>query len=92
MFLQYNSSKLNNHLIHPNWHLTSDYMPLLVTIPIAEENVNLCKRTITKNSKEEESFIKEVIALFKNLDMSNILDILKLEQIVNDFANIIDNA
>jgi len=67
-------------------------MPLFVTIPITEENIDLYKRTITKNSEEEESFIKEVIASFKNLDMSNVSDILNLEQIINDFANIINNA
>ena len=79
MFLQCGSTKLNNHLIYPNWHLTSDHMPLSVTIPIAEENINLHKRTITKNSEEEELFIKEVIASFKNLDTFNISDIPKLE-------------
>ena len=91
MFLQCGFSELNNHLIHSNWHLTSDYVPLSVTIPIIEKNINLCKRTITKNSKEKELFIKEVIISFKNMDTSNISDIPKLEQIVNDFANIVDN-
>jgi len=64
----------------------------LIIIPIAEENIDLCKRTITKNSDEEELFIKEVIASFTKLDTSNISDISKFERVVNDFANIIDNA
>jgi len=64
----------------------------LIIIPIAEENIDLCKRTITKNSDEEELFIKEVIVSFTKLDTSNISDISKLERVVNDFANIIDNA
>ena len=67
-------------------------MPLSVTIPIAKENINLCKRTIKKNSKEKEFFIKEVITSLKNLDTSNILDIPNLERVVNDFANIVDNV
>jgi len=66
-------------------------VPLSITIPITEENIDLHKRTIKKNSKEEELFIKEVIILLKNLDTSNILDIPNLERVVNDFANIIDN-
>jgi len=37
-------------------------VPLSITIPIAEENIDLHKRTITKNSDEKELFIKEVIA------------------------------
>ena len=41
MFLQYGSTKLNNHSIHPNWCLTSDHVPLLITIPIAEINIDL---------------------------------------------------
>jgi len=67
-------------------------MPLSVTIPIAEENINLHKKLSKKNNKEEESFIKEVIASLKNSDMSNILNIPNLERVVNDFANIVYNA
>jgi len=67
-------------------------VPLFVTIPITEENTDFHKRTIKKNSEEKELFIKEVIASLKNLDISNILDILNLERVVNDFANIVDNA
>ena len=92
MFLQYSSTELDNHLIHPDWHLTSDYAPLLVTISITEENINSQKRTIIKDSEEKESFVKEVIAFFKNINTSNLLDIPHLKKIVNDFANIIDNA
>jgi len=65
---------------------------ILTTIPIAEENTDLRKRTIKKNSEEEKPFIKEVIPSLKNLDMSNVLDIPNLERVVNNFANIIDNA
>ena len=92
MFLWCSSSELNNHSIYPDWHLTSDHVPLLIIISIAKENIDLHKWTITKNSNEKELFIKEVIVLFIKLDMSNILDIPKLEGVVNDFANIVDNA
>ena len=92
MFLQYSSTELDNHLIHPDWHLTSDHAPLSVTISITEENINSQKRTIIKDSEEKESFVEEVIASFKNINISNLLDILHLEKIINDFANIVDNA
>jgi len=75
MFLHCDSSKLNNHSIHPNWCFTSDHAPLTITIPINEENIDFCKRTISKNSDEEDLFIKEVITSFSKLDTSNILDI-----------------
>jgi len=61
-------------------------------IPIIEENVNSRKRSIIKDSEEEELFIKDSIAFIRNLDMSNLLDIPYLEKTVDDFANIIDKA
>jgi len=60
--------------------------PLTVSIPIVEENINLSKFSITKNSKEEVLFIKDVLSIIKNLDISNLSDIDKLEDIVNTFA------
>ena len=79
-------------MIHPDWHLTSDHVLLSVTISITEENINLCKRTIIKDNKEEELFIKEVIISFKNIAISNLSDIPYLEKVVNNFANIVDNV
>ena len=90
MFLCCDSSKLNMHSIHPEWHFTSDHAPLTITIPIVEEHIASYKRTITKNSEEEDKFIKEVITSFSKLNMSNISDISKLEKVVSDFANIVD--
>ena len=92
MFLYCDSSELNNHSIHPNLHLTSDHVPLTITIPINEENINLHKRIISKNSDEEDSFIKKVIASSSKLNTSNISDISQLEEIVTDFANIVESV
>ena len=44
MFFQCDSTELNNHSIHPNWHLISDHTPLIITIPtipITEINIDL---------------------------------------------------
>ena len=92
MFLHCDSSEINMHIIHPKLYLTSDYTPLMITIPIIEEQVATHKRTITKNSEEENKFIKEVIASFSNLDISNISDIHKLEKVVLNFADIVDHT
>ena len=81
IFLWCDSTELDNHLIHSDWCLISDHMPLSVTIPITEENINSQKRTIIKDSKEEESFVKEVIASFKNIDTFNLLNIPHLEKL-----------
>ena len=92
MFLCCDSSKLNMHSIHPEWRLTSDHALLTSTIPIVEEYIASCKRTITKNSEEEDKFIKKVITSFSKLDTLNISDIPKLEKVVSDFANIVDHT
>ena len=78
------------HSIHPEWCLTSDHAPLIITISIIEEYIATQKRSITKNSEEEPEFIKEVIIAFSKLDTSNISDIPKLEKVVLDFANVVD--
>ena len=66
MFLCSGLSELNNHLIHLEWHLIFDYAPLSIIIPIVEENINSFKFSISKNSKEEMVFIKDVIIYQKS--------------------------
>jgi len=83
MFLWNRSIELNNHSIYSDLHLISDHAPLTVSIPIAEENINLSKLSISKNSKEEIMFINEVMTIIKNLNTSNLMDCDKLEYIVN---------
>ena len=92
MFLHSGTSELNNHSIHPNWQLISDHAPLIVSIPIAKENINSSKFSIIKNSEEEVSFIKDVLFIIKNLDVSNLSDINKLKDIINTFASYTEHA
>ena len=92
IFLHNGSNKLNNHLIHPNWYLSSDYAPLIISIPIAEENVIVSKILIPKNSKQETAFVKEIITNFKNLNTSNLTDKDKLEDTVKLLELLIEQA
>ena len=92
MFLHYRSRKLNQHTIHPDNHLSSNYAPLSIYIPIDEEIVCTSKLSIPQKSKQETAFVKKVISNFKNLDTSNIADMEKLENIVNYLKVIIDQA
>ena len=87
IFLRSGLTKLNNHLIHPNWQLTLDHASLTVSIPIVEENIISSKFSIVKNSKEKANFIKEVLSIIKNLNVSNLMDSDKLEDVVNIFAS-----
>ena len=92
IFLHSGSSKLNNHSIHPDWQLISDHVPLTITIPIVEESINTTKCSITKDSEEEVSFIKEVTISVRNLNTSNLLDITSLNRVVNKFTSTVNNT
>jgi len=86
MFLCSGSTELNNHLIYPNWHLSSNYALLTITIPITEEFITSSKLSILKESKEEVTFVKEASVIIRTLDISNLTDNVKLENLVNLFG------
>ena len=90
MFLRNRSSELDNHFILPDSCLSSNHAPLSIDIPIFEEIINTSKLTITPKSEQETKFIKDIILNFKTLDTSNIEDIVKLEQVVNQLGSIIN--
>ena len=92
MFLQYGSSKLNQHSIHPDSRLTLDHAPLTITIPIADEIISISKLSIPPNSEQETVFVKEIIVIFKNLETSNITNKDNLENNVNHLEMLIKQA
>jgi len=92
IFLQYGSTELNQHSIHPDWQLTSDYAPLSITIPIVDETINTSKLSIQQNSEQETAFIEEVILVFKNLNTLNISNKECLENTVNNLNLLINQA
>jgi len=92
MFLHSGSTELNNHLIHPDWCLSSDHAPLIIMIPIAEEFIASSKLSILKESEEEAAFVKEVSVIIRNLNTSNLMNNVKRENLVNLFRSRIDWA
>ena len=52
----------------------------------------MSKLTLVPKSEQETAFINNVISNFKMLDISNIVDAVKLERIVNQLRSIIDQA
>ena len=92
MFLWCNSEEINSHVIHPDWLLTSDHVSLTITISIIEEHITTCKKTLIKNSVEEDNFVNEVIALFSKVDTSNISSISDLDEITLSWADIVDRS
>ena len=89
MFFYSGSSELNNYSIHPNQCLMSDHISLTIPIPIVEENINSTKHSIIKDSKEEVVFIKDITISIRNLYTSNLSDITSLDNIINEFANMV---
>ena len=83
MFLQYGSSKLNQHSICPDSHISLDHAPLIINIPIIDEFINTSKLLIAPNSEQEMAFVKDLITVFKNIEISNITNKDNLEDIVN---------
>jgi len=79
IFLQNSSSELDNHSIHPDWRLSSNYVPLTITIPIVKEHINTSKWSIVKDSEEKATFIKDLTSLFRSINTSFILDITSLD-------------
>jgi len=91
MFLRSGSTELNNYSIHPNWQLSSDHAPLTMTIPITEENIISSKFSIAKNSKEEESFINDILYAIKNINVDDLSNSNKLKFVTNILASKIKN-
>ena len=92
IFLCSGSSKLNNHVIHPDWQLTSNHATLTVSIFIEEEFVQTAKLLLPKKSDEKEVFVKEVSSIIKSLDTSNLSNQEFLKQVVNLLAARIKHA
>ena len=92
MFLCCDFSELNMHSIHSEWHLMFNHAPLTITFSIVKKYIATHKKTITKNSDKEDKFIKEVIISFSKFNILSISNIPKLEEVVSDFANIVDHT
>ena len=92
MFIQCDSPALNNHFILSEWHLFSNYTSLTITIPISEEIVNTDKSNIKKGSDEETQFLEDTANIIKNLNVSNLIDIHILENIVNELTIKVEDA
>jgi len=84
--------EINNHSIHPDLQLSSDHTPLSVTITIEEENINMFKLSMAKNSKEEKKFTNNISLAIKNIDISDLSDISKIEDVTNSFTSIVELA
>ena len=90
MFLRPNSLEYNNHSIHLDWCLTFDHALLTVNIAIFEENIQIKKHIIVKNSKEEDNFIIKLIEAIKRLNTEGIQSKGVLKDIVQSLTSYIE--
>ena len=82
IFLQNNSSEINNYLILLDLRSSSDHASLTVDIIINKEFIQDKQCTIIKNSKEDNDFIKKLKNAIGNIDISNISNIDSLENTI----------
>jgi len=61
-------------------------------IAIEDKNINEVKYSIAKNSEEEANFIKEVSIAIKKINILDLSNISKLEEVVNLLASSINSA
>jgi len=86
VFLCPKLTEFNSHHIHPDWRLSSDHAPITTNIFIVEEQVQVSKYILIKNSEEEDQFIAELKIFIKNLKTDSIVNINVLEEIINFLA------
>ena len=84
--------ELDQHLIHPDFWLSSDHAPLSIDILISKEVIQTSKLSLAPKSIQKTAFIKDITSNFKNIDTSNIDDTEKLECTVNQLRTFIDQV
>ena len=55
----------------------------MVSIAINEENIDSFRFSIARDSKEEVSFIKEVMHAIKSIDITDLSNSIKLKEVTN---------
>ena len=86
MFLKFRSEKLDNYSIHSDQYLALNHALLTITIPIVEEHIQTKKYIIVKDSEEEKIFVNEVIKAIKDINMSDLSNVVSLENVVCSFT------
>ena len=72
IFLQNNSSEINNYLILLDLRSSSDHASLTVDIIINKKFIKDKQCTIIKNSKEDDDFMKKLKIAIGNINIYNI--------------------
>jgi len=89
MFLQPNHREFDRHQIILELCKPLDHASLVISIAINEEHIHMKKQTITKDSKNEKKFIKQLGEQISNINTSNIADKETLENVTQELPTAI---
>ena len=92
VFLSPNNIGFGYHILHPDIHKLSDYVPLTIEIGIKEINININIWTISKDSKKKKNFISLITNGIMTLNTANINLKETLENIVQQMAIVFGNT
>ena len=92
IFLPLGNIRFGRHMLHPKICKPSDYVPLIIKIGIGEINTDINIWSIKKDSKEEKDFITSLVWEVQSLNTSAIRNKANLKTLVQQLANIFENA
>ena len=92
IFLPPDNTGFGWHTLHPEIHKPSDHIPLIIEICIGEKNTDVNIGSIKKDSEEEKNFIISLVQGVQNLNISAIRSKENLKSLVQQLANIFENA
>ena len=78
------------NFILPEFWYSLDYTPLIVNISINKEFIQDKQWSIIRNSEEEKKFVTELTFTLGNIDITDISNKGSLENIVQEYARILN--
>jgi len=90
MFIYLDSVEVDIHFILPEFWYSLDYTPLIVNISINKEFIQDKQWSIIRNSEEEKKFVTELTFTLGNIDITDISNKGSLENIVQEYARILN--
>jgi len=91
-FINPNNSGFSQYSLHPELHRLSDHVPLIIEVSINETNIDNSFWSICKDNEKEKNFIKVITDNTLTLNILNITSKENLEAIVQQLANIFNEA
>ena len=92
VFLYLSSPEFNHHCIHPNWRLSLDHALITVKVSICKERISHIWWLLAKGSDEENQFIKNIIQIIKNVNITIIQNAEILKEVVQSILSNIEES